>query len=386
EEEQGPEEEDPLKPSLYTLEGEVAALNVVIDVAVEGVRKQEELRFGEELEAALNEKTESILANFRDALEQAQNNEPITFQWIEEPEIDSIQAAIVELDPEEQNLFKEIYTNVDDLLTLIHKGFDDVISEYQYIIDTNSTTLLTDDSLQDADKAALTAEIASAATIKSAIATGKFFMPETPKTLAIDAALSVVGFPIIKRVPGLLRGALSHVDDVTGTKLTAKFANGIDEIGNKIDGLVSKLANKTSHSLNALKTEYKHIDVEHILDASINTNGSRPVGGHFWKALDRSDVSIDAIKGVDENGVIEAVLTAIDPDTGKLLRKTTHTFFPTSWSDRQIIEAIDDAFKKTNPVDWGEKGLWKSESGGIEIWGYVDNNGKIPSAFPKLKQ
>ncbi|MCF7845102.1 MAG: hypothetical protein K9M03_04735, partial [Kiritimatiellales bacterium] len=70
EEEQGPEEEDPLKPSLYTLEGEVAALNVVIDVAVEGVRKQEELRFGEELEAYLAEHGAQLSESIRDAFAQ----------------------------------------------------------------------------------------------------------------------------------------------------------------------------------------------------------------------------------------------------------------------------------------------------------------------------
>ncbi|MBU0458043.1 EndoU domain-containing protein, partial [Patescibacteria group bacterium] len=384
-------EEDPNKPDIEWAEEVVASLNRIIDTAVADIEVEKRLQFGADLEVALDQYGESILYNFRAALEQTQDDEqpvPQSIDWTDSVDYSVLFGSAPEISEEEQSLYVEIYDDVADLLNLIQKGFDDVVSEYQYRLDTMSQELLTNNNLSAVDKIALTAEITSTATMKSLVSGAKFMMPETPEMLAFDAALSIVGVPIIRRAPALIKGALSQVDNVAGTKLAVQFAGRINTVSGKIDNLAAKvsgrMSSKTAKAIEELQKEYTHINVAHILDADINSIG-RPSGGHVHSILKREDIAIEALEGIDSNGVIKVKLTMLDPKTGEIVKKgVPHTFFPSSWSERQVIEAIDEAFRSPN-IEWLKPDKWESTIGNIKIQGYVDNNGKITSAFPLIQ-
>src|SRR3989338_7725728 len=138
-----------------------------------------------------------------------------------------IQEGIIVLNEEEQSLYEEICAEISELLTLIDRGFADVMEEYQYRIDTISQQLSMEKNLSVADKIVLSSEITALGISRSLVAGARFIMPDTPKDLALEAALSIVGFPLLKRAPRLLRGALAHVDEVAGTKFASKYLSRI---------------------------------------------------------------------------------------------------------------------------------------------------------------
>ena len=73
------EEENPLKPDTYHLEGEFAALNRIYDVTVEGIKVEEQLEFGSKLQAYLEEHGEELSKGFRNAFARVESkSDPIT--------------------------------------------------------------------------------------------------------------------------------------------------------------------------------------------------------------------------------------------------------------------------------------------------------------------
>ena len=72
------EEENPLKPDTYHLEGEFAALNRIYDVTVEGIRIEEQLEFGSLLKAYLEEHGEGLSESFREAFNNISNQQNVT--------------------------------------------------------------------------------------------------------------------------------------------------------------------------------------------------------------------------------------------------------------------------------------------------------------------
>ena len=72
------EEENPLKPDTYHLEGEFAALNRIYDVTVEGIRIEEQLEFGSLLKAYLEEHGEGLSESFREAFNNISNQHNVT--------------------------------------------------------------------------------------------------------------------------------------------------------------------------------------------------------------------------------------------------------------------------------------------------------------------
>ncbi len=92
---------------------------------------------------------------------------------------------------------------------------------------------------------------------------------------------------------------------------------------------------------------------------------------------------VSIIKGPDTNGIYEATVKI-----GGVLKKDTSTFFPRKWSKTEVIEAIFDAYKNAKPVakldgtEFVQK--WVGTSRGITIEMFLDKEGRIVSAFPKM--
>ena len=87
----------------------------------------------------------------------------------------------------------------------------------------------------------------------------------------------------------------------------------------------------------------------------------------------------------DSNGVYKVTAEA-SFDGGKTwVEKTAkdHTFFPNEWSKEKVVNEIASAFKEgrdKNPLPgYDFSGRFKS---GVYIAGYLDNAGKIATAFP----
>ena len=88
----------------------------------------------------------------------------------------------------------------------------------------------------------------------------------------------------------------------------------------------------------------------------------------------------------DSNGVYKATAEASFDGGRTWVEKTTknHTFFPNEWSKEQVVDEIASAFKEGRMEDFPEEladfqGRSKS---GVLIRGYLDNSGKITTAFP----
>ncbi len=55
--------------------------------------------------------------------------------------------------------------------------------------------------------------------------------------------------------------------------------------------------------------------------------------------------------------------------------------FPKDWTSQQVVDAIQEAYKKKEYKDKGN--YIGTLSNGMKIEMFIDNNGKILSAFPK---
>jgi Bacterial EndoU nuclease len=131
--------------------------------------------------------------------------------------------------------------------------------------------------------------------------------------------------------------------------------------------------------------------LEHILFGNQNKAGKFTGWHHFTSRLpgERVRVVEFGAQGVDKNGVYEAVVEA-SFDKGKTwIQKTAkkHTFFPDSWSKEKVVKEIASAFKegRIKDVPEGFDFAGRSESG-VLITGYLDDSGKIVSAFPQLER
>ena len=100
-------------------------------------------------------------------------------------------------------------------------------------------------------------------------------------------------------------------------------------------------------------------------------------------ALKKSGVVQFANKILDKTGIYKADLNV----AGKLIKDKT--FFPITWSRKQVIEAICEVYDNyKNGASLQPGGKWLVEgvtTQGINIRMFITENGLITSAFPVLK-
>ncbi|WP_239701007.1 EndoU domain-containing protein [Massilia sp. 9096] len=111
---------------------------------------------------------------------------------------------------------------------------------------------------------------------------------------------------------------------------------------------------------------------DHILDGGVNTlkDGSKVgTGGHYLRS---SSVRVTEVIGeADANGVSVGRIEVRDPDTGQWVPKKAETsFYPETWSKRQVTLEIEGAFKNSVPNPANSSQWMGTSPSGVPIMGY----------------
>ncbi|WP_156116654.1 hemagglutinin repeat-containing protein [Massilia sp. 9096] len=111
---------------------------------------------------------------------------------------------------------------------------------------------------------------------------------------------------------------------------------------------------------------------DHILDGEVNTlkDGSKVgTGGHYLRS---SSVRVTEVIGeADANGVSVGRIEVRDPDTGQWVPKKAETsFYPETWSKRQVTLEIEGAFKNSVPNPANSSQWMGTSPSGVPIMGY----------------
>jgi len=118
--------------------------------------------------------------------------------------------------------------------------------------------------------------------------------------------------------------------------------------------------------------------LEHILEGEINQKG-QAVGFHYNQLPTKKGEIIEKTKTMPNDvGVYEAEV--IVSGVEKQSNQGKSTFFPDEWDTQEVIDAINEAYEEKVLISGNTYEGLTSE--GIVIRMYLDQNGKIISAFP----
>ena len=107
--------------------------------------------------------------------------------------------------------------------------------------------------------------------------------------------------------------------------------------------------------------------------------GNKTGGFHYEGLSDATSKVVQITKAPDANGVYQAMV-----EIGGKVKKTPSTFFPKSWSPEKIVESIEDVYFNPTRVD-NIKKMYDGVVDGVNIRLFLDEYGKIVSAFPMIK-
>ena len=208
-------------------------------------------------------------------------------------------------------------------------------------------------------------------------------------------------------------GAQKITTDVTGNDtagmaagmvasgVTAKGLNGIEAEVNKlakapkgIDGVTEGVGNlaedvgkvvETSYGKSSL-IELKNTDnfmdstIEHIFEGNVRRGKA---GGYHYECI--KDTAGNIVNGtevlINDLGVYKAQVEVNGiPKSGN---GGYSTFFPKEKSPQDVIDSINEAYNNKVFVVGSKNSYIGISNNGLEIEMYINNNGKIISAFPK---
>jgi hypothetical protein len=179
------------------------------------------------------------------------------------------------------------------------------------------------------------------------------------------------------------------VDAISGNTGSPK----INQNGNSKDSLIS-----IEHGMEAFDSlvpiefseayvsELTEKSKQHILWGEINKSG-RGVGGHFYGAIERGTLRIRPNSKVDHlnHDIIKAFID-IRGDDGKWIQKSAKTtFFPTNWSEDDVLNAVSHAFLNKKFV--GDNEFHGASGSGFDIRMHLKTDGsdEIITAFPNVR-
>ena len=181
---------------------------------------------------------------------------------------------------------------------------------------------------------------------------------------------------------GTLLKKSGKVADVNVTKTAQKFmdqAASYDELAKATSKTLAdylKAAKAAIKNVGDLKALAKNPDIydNDVLEHIFYGNAK---GGFHYIGLKGSNGKITKITGKpNKYGVYEAEVTVL----GKT-KNRANTFFPDTWTPKQVLDAIDEAYSK------GKIGanntIIYTMSSGLQIQLNLNEYGKIVSAFPK---
>ena len=208
-------------------------------------------------------------------------------------------------------------------------------------------------------------------------------------------------------------GAQKITTDVTGNDtagmvagmvasgVTAKGLNGIEAEANKlakapkgIDGVTEGVGNlaedvgkvvETSYGKSSL-IELKNTDnfmdstIEHIFEGNVRRGKA---GGYHYECI--KDTAGNIVNGtevlINDLGVYKAQVEVNGiPKSGN---GGYSAFFPKEKSPQDVIDSINEAYNNKVFVVGSKNSYIGISNNGLEIEMYINNNGKIISAFPK---
>ena len=275
-------------------------------------------------------------------------------------------------------------------------------------IDSTAVNGINDDLFQGNEDAYYLTENAFAFAASAMIPIGQ---ASTAGNLTFKSTATIVAKEGISMGAGA--GAQKITTDVTGNDtagmvagmvasgVTAKGLNGIEAEVNKlakapkgIDGVTEGVGNlaedvgkvvETSYGKSSL-IELKNTDnfmdstIEHIFEGNVRRGKA---GGYHYECI--KDTAGNIVNGtevlINDLGVYKAQVEVNGiPKSGN---GGYSTFFPKEKSPQDVIDSINEAYNNKVFVVGSKNSYIGISNNGLEIEMYINNNGKIISAFPK---
>ncbi|MDO4814797.1 MAG: EndoU domain-containing protein [Gemella sp.] len=164
-------------------------------------------------------------------------------------------------------------------------------------------------------------------------------------------------------------------------------SNKVTDLANKVTNTASQTtksgnSNSSSSSANSSATKISDLKntanfgshaAEHVFYGEINKRG-KAVGFHH-EGLPGGKGKILQVTGKeDAKGIYRAKVQVENVE-----KEAQSTFFPKKMTSQEVVDAIDEAFKNKKKVN---DALYEGTGKGLTIQMYLDQNGKIATAFP----
>ena len=181
--------------------------------------------------------------------------------------------------------------------------------------------------------------------------------------------------------------AKSYIDDETWDMVEKAFRGVVVGVNAAVAadyyGNVGKVENSYGKSsLIELKNTNNFMDstIEHIFEGNVRRGNA---GGYHYECI--KDTAGNVVSGTEVSlndlGVYKAqVEVNCIPQTGN---GGYSTFFPKDMSPQDVIDSINEAYNNRVFVVGTRNSYIGVSNSGLEIEMYINNNGKIISAFPK---
>ncbi len=148
-------------------------------------------------------------------------------------------------------------------------------------------------------------------------------------------------------------------------------------------------AKATAAATSPVSREVTSVADKHILNGEVTYPRGRPVATGFHHQAPGTESSARLVPGTQSStnarGVYRSAVEIKDPATGQWIRKDAlSTFFPKTWTRSEVRTAILEAF--ANRTDLAD-GKWTGRlSNGMPVVGFLDESGRITSAYPEKEQ
>ncbi|MBF0746382.1 EndoU domain-containing protein [Gemella sp. 19428wG2_WT2a] len=158
------------------------------------------------------------------------------------------------------------------------------------------------------------------------------------------------------------------------TDLTNKATNTTSQTS-KSSSVSTNTSSNSSLKISDLKNtnNFASHAVTHIFHGEINRRGEAV--GYHHEGLPGGKGKILQITGKEDSKGIYRAKVQVD----NVEKRAQSTFFPKKMSAQEVIDAVDEAFKNKKQIS---DALYEGTGKGLTIQMYLDNKGKIATAFP----
>ncbi|UJA30819.1 EndoU domain-containing protein [Clostridium sporogenes] len=190
---------------------------------------------------------------------------------------------------------------------------------------------------------------------------------------------------IVTKVYSRVNGVLD-VEVAGYGRILIKESSILDDVDKICKDRYTKWAEGKSSEISHVKSiadlknteNFRNSALNHILEGEINRS-NMAVGYHYEKFPTSKGKIIEGTKSSPNDLGVYTGKVQVDG----VIKKAKSSFFPEEWSPQEVIDAINEAYNNKQFVK-GTKNTFRGKSvSGLKIEMYIDNKGKIISAFPK---